>query len=316
MAEALPLLSPLVAPAPVRKPRPLRSLTAPLLLVANANASGLVSRPGIVEAAATLLRSRGAGVQLRLTSSLEEVGELLSESERRVVLLGGDGTLHAAANVPGPKPELALLPAGRANNVARSLGIPTDLAQAARLAVEGGSRPLDGIVAQAAGRRYVAVEGVSVGFHAIARSGYRAANSADVRAAIRTGARAFARFQPIAVGLDVDGDVEVLRTAQLFVVNTPLYGPGLRVAPADPADGLLDLVSIDVAGRPQLAARLAQLRRGTHLGKAGVRHLRARRVRIATGGSSPIVADTTDLGSGTVDLAVVPGAISVVGGRA
>jgi diacylglycerol kinase (ATP) len=315
MAEALPL-SPPVAPVPLRKPRALRSLTAPLLLVANANASGLVSRPELVEAAATLLRSRGAGVQLRLTSSPEEVGELLSESERRVVLLGGDGTLHAAANVPGQKPELALLPAGRANNVARSLGIPTDLAQAARLAVEGSSTPLDGIVARSDGRRYVAVEGVSVGFHAIARSGYHATNSADVGAAVRTGAEAFARFRPIAVGLEVDGDVEVLRTAQLFVVNTPRFGPGLRVAPADPADGLLDLVSIDVPGRRQLAVRLAQLRRGTHLGKAGVRHLRAQRIRIATGGSSPIIADTTNLGSGTVDLAVMPGAISLVEGQA
>jgi diacylglycerol kinase (ATP) len=314
MAEALPL-SPLVAPAPLRKPRQLRSLTAPLLLVANANASGLVGRPELVEAAATLLRSRGAGVQLRLTSSLEEVGELLSESERRVVLLGGDGTLHAAANVPGPKPELALLPAGRANNVARSLGVPTDLAQAARLAVEGAARPLDGIVARVGERSYVAVEGVSVGFHAIARSGYHGTNSADVRAAVRAGAGAFARFQPIVVGLEVDGDVEVLRTGQLFAVNTPLYGPGLRVAPADPGDGLLDVVSVDVSGRAQLAARLAQLRRGTHLGKSGVRHVRARRVRIATGGSSPIIADTTDLGSGTVDLTVVPGAISLVGGR-
>jgi diacylglycerol kinase (ATP) len=314
MAEALPL-SPLVAPAPLRKPRALRSLTAPLLLVANANASGLVNRPELVEAAATLLRSRGAGVQLRLTSSLDEVGELLSEHERRVVLLGGDGTLHAAANVPGPKPELALLPAGRANNVARSLGIPTDLAQAARLAVEGSSQPLDGIVARSNGRRYVAVEGVSVGFHAIARSGYHATNSADVGAAVRTGARAFARFRPIVVGLEVDGDVEVLRTAQLFVVNTPRFGPALQVAPADPADGLLDLVSIDVADRRHLAARLAQLRRGTHLGKPGVRHVRGQHLRIAAGGSSPIVADTTDLGSGTVDLAVMPRAISIVGGR-
>lgn len=315
MAQALPL-APLVAPAPLRRARPLRSLTAPLLLVANANASGLVRHPAIVDAAATLLRSSGAGVELRLTSGADELGELLSEAERRVVLLGGDGTLHAAANVPGPKPELALLPAGRANNVARSLGIPTDLARAARLAVEGTSRPLDGIVARAGDRRYVAVEGVSVGVHAIARSGYHGRNSADVRAAVRAGAGALAGFHPLTVAVEVDGDAEVVRTGQLFVVNMPLYGPGLRVAPADPADGLLDFVTIAVSGRRQLAARLAQLRRGTHLGRPGVRHLRARRIRIATGGSSPVVADTTDLGSGAVDLTVARAAISLVGAPA
>ena len=56
------------------------------------------------------------------------------------MLLGGDGSLHAAANVPGPKPELAIIPAGGANNVARSLGVPVDLAAAARLAVAGDAR--------------------------------------------------------------------------------------------------------------------------------------------------------------------------------
>ena len=54
--------------------------------------------------------------------------------ERRVVLLGGDGSVHALANLAGHKPEVALLPAGRANNIAHSLGIPIALADAARVA--------------------------------------------------------------------------------------------------------------------------------------------------------------------------------------
>lgn len=292
----------------------LRSLSPSIVLVANANASGIMRRPELVDGMSRLLRSVGARVETRLTSSLDELAELLPSTERRVVLLGGDGSLHAAANIPGPKPELALLPAGRANNVARALGVPTDLAAAARLAVSGATRPLDLLAARTATRRFLVVEGVSVGFHALARADYHGVNSSDVGSALRAGVGALAHFHPITVAVEADGEFQVFRIGQLFAANLPFFGPGLHVAPgADPADGLIDLVAIDVAGRRSLVPLASRLRRGAHLGRPGVTRVTARKVRLATGGRSPIIADTTNLGSGTVELTVVPGALQIVG---
>ena len=309
-AYALPVPQP-VAP---RRRAHLRSLSPHVLLVANANASGLVRRPELLEQTAGLLRTAGARVEPRLTRTTDELGALLATAERRVVLLGGDGSLHAAANAPGPKPELALLPAGRANNVARSLGVPSDLTAAARLAVAGFARPLDLIAARTATRRYLAVEGVSVGFHAVARAGYHARNSADLVEGLRAGASALRSFRPITVGVEVEDTFRVLRIGQLFAVNTPFFGPGLHVAPgADPADGRLELVTLESGSRRALYAFFAHVRRGTHLGREGVRRITASRVRIATGGRSPVIADTTNLGSGTVELTIEPGALAVVG---
>lgn len=285
-----------------------------MLVVANANASGLVRHPELVEGAATLLRGLGARVETRLTSSLEELAATLAGAERRVALLGGDGSLHAAANLTGPTPELALLPAGRANNVARSLGVPLELGDAARLALVGHARSLDLIAARAGARRVLAVEGVSVGFHALARARYRAANSADLVAGVRAGLAALARYRPVTIGLEVDGVFEVARLGQLFVANLPLFGPGLRVAPgADPADGRLDVVALEAADRRELLGHLRGLRDGSHLGRAGVRRLAGGRIRIATGGRSPVIADTTDLGADVVELTVEPAALRVVG---
>jgi diacylglycerol kinase (ATP) len=286
-------------------------------VVANANASGLVRRPELVTDAVGLLRSLGARAEAHVTGTLDELADTLAGAERRVVLLGGDGSLHAAANLPGRKPELALLPAGRANNVAHALGVPIDLGAAARLAVEGGARPLDLIAAQTATRSHLAVEGVSVGFHALARANYRADNSADLVAGVRAGVGALARFRPLVVGLDVDGEPEVLRIGQLFAANLPLFGFRLRVAPgADPEDGQLDLVTLEAGNRRELLSLLPHLRHGTHVGRPGVRHVRARSVRIATGGHSPVIADTTNLGTDTVELTVVPAALAVVGAAA
>ena len=315
---AAPALHSLVRPtsslAPAR-PR-IRPLSPTLVMVANANASRIVRHPDLVDGARRLLRATGARVDVHVTSTVDELAALLSEADRRVVLLGGDGSLHAAANIPGPKPELALLPAGGANNVARSLGVPTDLSAAARLAVAGATRSLDLIAARTATRRHLVVEGVSAGFHALARADYTGTNSSDVRAAVRAGIGAVARFRPLTVGLEVDGKFQVVRIGQLFAANLPLFGPGLHVAPgADPTDGLIDLVAIDIAGRRSLMSLASRLRRGDHLGRPGVTRVRARKIRIATGGRSPIIADTTNLGAGTVELTVLPGALEVVGGH-
>ena len=299
------------------RPRRLRSLAPHLVLVANARASGLQARPDLVDAAAQTLEAHGGRVEVHWTSSLDELAATIVPDGRRVVLMGGDGSLHAVANLPGPKPELALIPAGKANNIASAFGVPRDVDAAARLAVTGRARPVDAIAVENSERRYLAVEGVSVGFHALARSEYHSENSADTLAGIKAGIGALARFSPMTLAVEHDGTLEVLRAAQLFVVNFPLFGPSLRVAAgADPGDGLLDLVALEAGSRHELLALVPHLRAGTHIGRRGVRHLRARTLRISSGGRSPFIADTTNLGNGSVRLTAVPGALNLVGGSA
>lgn len=318
MSAVAPIVPVPERPWRAQQPRRLRSLAPHLLLVANARASGVQANPELVDIAERILRAAGGRVEARRTSSLDELADALVPDGRRVVLLGGDGSLHAAANLPGPKPELALVPAGKANNVATALGIPRDVEGAARLAVTGAARAVDALAVETRdGRRHLAVEGLSVGFHALARSEYRAENSADTLAGIKAGVGALARFDSMTLAVEHDGSLEVLRAAQLFVVNFPLFGPGLRVAPgADPGDGFADLVALEADSRHELLALVPHLRAGTHLGRAGVRHLRARTVRISSGGRSPFIADTTNLGTGPIRLAVEPGALQLVGGSA
>ena len=282
-----------------------------LVLVVNANASGVRRDPELVSRAAFALRAEGANVELRVTASAAELAAAAADPNRRLVLLGGDGTVHAFANLPFAHAEVALLPVGGANNIATALGIPTDLAAAAALAVGGHARSIDAIEARAGERRVLAVEGISVGFHALARARYSAVNSTDVRAAVGAGFSAIRAFHPVPVGLVLDGEAELAPLGQLFAANLPLYGPRLAVAPdADPADGLIDVVRIATRGRLDTVAALASLRRGRDPGTLDRR--RAQRVRIVTGGMSPVIADTTDLGSGPVDLTIRPAALQIV----
>ena len=286
-------------------PAPLGSVAAPgsaaHTLVVNANASGVRRDPELAARAAFALRAAGADVELRVTRSAAELASVAADPNRRLVLLGGDGTVHAFANLPPASAEVALLPVGGANNIARSLGIPLDLAQAAALAVSGRARSLDLIQARTARRRVIAVEGVSVGFHAVARARYAAVNSTDVRAAVGAGLSAIRAFDRAPVALELDGDAELATFGQLFLANLPFYGPRLAVAPAaDPADGLLDVVRIPARGRLDVVAALAALRLGRD--PHGLTRERVRRVRINTRGRSPVIADNVDLGPATVEL--------------
>jgi diacylglycerol kinase family enzyme len=62
----------------------------------------------------------------------------------RVVVGGGDGTLGCAAGVLANSPTaLAILPLGTRNHLARQLGIPLDLGEAADVAVGGQRRRID-----------------------------------------------------------------------------------------------------------------------------------------------------------------------------
>ena len=280
-----------------------------LLLVVNPNASGVAEPGAAVARASTALRTRGANVETRVTDGPGELDELLDAAHgRRVVLLGGDGTLHAAVNRPRPLPELALLPAGGANNIATSLGIPTELGAAAALAVEGRARAIDLIDARCGERHCIGIEGASVGFHAVARARYRARNSTEIWTAVRAAASALRRFRGSSVVVETDGVVRGGRIAQLFVANLPLYGFELLVAPrASAEDGMLDVVIWEWRSRAALLPLFVRLR----IGGTDATAWQGKRIHLDTG-QSPLICDTTDLGRGRAELTVLPGELALV----
>ena len=267
-----------------------------------------------------LLQERGASADGAVTTSEAGLWEALrcaAAGGRRVVLVGGDGSLHAAANAPlDVLPELALIPAGRANNIARALGIPTARAAAAQVAATAPARALDALLVETPERRLYALEAVSAGFQAAARAGYRGENSADLRSGVRALVRALARYSPYRMRARLDGH-ESLRSdrgAQLFLSNLPFFGFGFEVAPgADPHDGHFDAILLEATGRTRLLALLAAAYRGRHVGRRGVQRQRAQSARVDT--PLPLVADAVPLGVSTATVTVAAARLRVAAPR-
>jgi diacylglycerol kinase (ATP) len=207
---------------------------------------------------------------------------------------------------------VALLPAGRANNIARALGIPTDWAAAARLAVRGRARATDALHVVTPARELFAVEGVSAGFHAAARTRYTGENSADLAAGLRALAAELAAYRQHRIALSLDGRPLVEReVAQVFVSNLPYFGFGFRVDPlADPFDGRLETVVLEARHRRQVVRLLAAARDGGHLGRPGVTVTAGASARLDR--PVALVADAEPLGVTTATVTVAPGRLHLV----
>jgi diacylglycerol kinase (ATP) len=304
-------------PAPAG-PRPRRA--APVVvgrevrLLVNARASGAGGVHEVLARATGALRAAGARVDALLTADEGELAAAVREAgDRRVVLVGGDGTVHAYANL-GLRglPPAALLPAGRANKIAHALGIPTDWNAAAELAVRGRPAAVDALEVTTPRRRLFALEGVSAGFHAGARHRYRGENSADLAQGVRALVTELAAFRPHHLVLRADG----VRTfdgpaAQLFLSNLPLFGFGFRVDPvADPGDGRLEAIVLQARTRRDVVRLLAAARQGNHLGREDVRWSRATRVQLES--PLPLVADAQPLGVTTATVTVATGRLRLI----
>ena len=229
-----------------------------------------------VEEAEEHLRSLGAHVESIASQSPDDLTRLAAEGSRggcdRVVVCGGDGTLHRAvrdfdlAGVP-----LALLPLGSGDDFAKVCGIPRNLRAACEVAVRGAIREVD--VAHANGIRYLGVAGL--GFDSeVAR--YANENAKFLRGSavyLYAILRVLPRFTPHRVRIN-DRDDEIMFAT---VGNSRQYGGGIRITPAAVIDdGVLDLCIVHRTSRLQLLKTLPLAYSGAHVKKAFVETGRGR----------------------------------------
>jgi diacylglycerol kinase (ATP) len=279
-----------------------------LAFVVNGHASGIDDPRRFALDLMAQAQELGATADTRVTQSEPELWAALADAAAagaRVVLVGGDGSLHAAANAPlDDLPELALIPAGRANNIARALGIPVDRSRALAVAVNASATPVDALLVETPDTTLYAVEGVSAGFHAAARSRYSAENSADIRQGLRALVGALRRFAPYRARAVLDSrSVESDDVAQIFLSNLPFFAYGFEVDPgADPADGRLEAIVFETRGRGTLLRLLAAAYRGRHIGRRGVTRVGTSRAELSE--PLPLVADAVPLGNTTATVTV------------
>jgi diacylglycerol kinase (ATP) len=214
----------------------------------------------------------------------------------RVIAVGGDGTVQEAVNGlldAGAATTLGIVPVGTGNDLARSLRLPRDPADAWTAAIGRASTTID--VARALGgggrTRWFASAG-GVGFDAeVARAmtrrrGWQRGPAGYLVTALSQ-LRGYAN-RPVRITLD-DGETLERRILLVAVSNGEYYGGGMHIAPgALVDDGLMDLCIVGDIGRLAALAQLPNLYRGRHTDHPAV-EMRRTRALIVEGDADTLV---------------------------
>ena len=262
----------------------------------------------------TILEEGGIDiVESELASRDQVLAEICEDADKidLVILGGGDGTLNAAAPalVQTGLP-LGILPLGTANDLARTLGLPADPQDAARVIVAGHTARID--LGEVNGIFYFNV--ASIGFSA------RLARRLTSDAKRRWGAfgyalvasRLVAESRPFLVQIEHDGKVEQSRTIQVSVGNGRYYGGGMAVEESATADdGRLDVYSLEISSSWRLLALAPALRRGTQGNSKYVRSFSTTELTLKTRRKHEVNADGELVTTTPAHFRVRPRAVKV-----
>jgi YegS/Rv2252/BmrU family lipid kinase len=276
------------------------------------------ARHGRTGAAGALDRLRAAGFEL-----IEEpvgqptvVPQIIRHNRDRVdvvIIGGGDGTLTMAVDglVDAGLP-LGVIPLGTANDLAHTLGLPTDPVAAAEVIAAGYLKPID--LGWVNGTHFFNVASVGLSSGITRKLDRRRKSRLGVLAYVIAAAQVGWHARPFAADIVTESETIRVRTAQVTVGNGRYYGGGLTVdETATIDDGVLQLVSLEIERWWQIIPLLPHLWRGTLSGSSHVRTLRGRQfeVRPLKKRKKIVMADGEVSGRAPAQFRIVPRALLV-----
>lgn len=218
------------------------------------------------------------GASETLRQRLEKLGDALE----RIVIAGGDGTLHQSlpdvleAGVP-----LGVLPLGTANDFARSLEIPKDPVDAARVIVDDHCRCVDvGVVND---EYFLNAVGVGLGPELTKKLDREKKKRLGVLAYLQSLVQVLGHRRRHFATLEVDGQIVRTPFMQITVANGRHYGGGMMVSDEVAMDdGLLHVLCVRPLRPLQLFLKGLRIRFGAVRDDEKLIYLRGKKVNVQT----------------------------------
>ncbi len=244
---------------------------------------------------------------------------LAEQGWQRLVVVGGDGTLHRVVNALYQAGALSsvtvgLVPAGTGSDLARALGLPRSLETCWQLALTTPPRPLDAGLITVGSEEVVFANVASAGLSGLVDERVNADPGRGALAFLRATLAAVKAFRPQPCRVWVDGTELFSGEALLVAVaNGCCFGKGMRIAPfARTDDGLLEVVAVEAVAGKELLRRLPRVYLGRHMTLPQVRWARGREVRLDPAGPlPPLDVDGECYPSGPLRARVLAGAWQV-----
>jgi YegS/Rv2252/BmrU family lipid kinase len=273
------------------------------------------SRQGDTDLGPALDLLRDAGLEVVEVSSddhrrLQQAIDEHRGGVDRIIVGGGDGTLNAVADVlVESRLPVGILPLGTANDLARTLELPSDLAAAAAVIAAGTTRQID--LGCINGKHFFNVASLGLSTEVARELTRETKRRWGVLGYPLALWRAVHKRRSFRADIRCDQERRRLHSIQIWVGNGRHFGGGMTVATdARIDDGMLDLVSLAPRGFWQLILSSPQLLWGHHHDQR-LRHWRGTEIEIRTRRPMPINTDGEVTTQTPAQVRVVPRALSV-----
>lgn len=271
---------------------------------------------------AARLQEAGAGVTVVLTRSREHAVQAAHDAARSgdvVVAVGGDGLVRDVATgvvaagseaVGGEGPTMAIVPAGRGNDLALTLGLPSDHAALADLLLHGAPRSIDVLDVDGT----IVPGNVYAGLDAVATTIINNNRRIPAKLLYRIApVIALLRWKPAVFTLETDSGQLQQAAHMVVLANSGRYGHGLHIVPSAVLDdGAIHAMVIGAVPRYQVAAFMSEAKHGKHAERPEVQTVRSTRVLLSADRPVPVCADGDDLGMLPVTVTLRAGALRML----
>ncbi|MBQ7323704.1 MAG: diacylglycerol kinase family lipid kinase [Clostridia bacterium] len=217
--------------------------------------------------------------------------DLTQKGETSLIVLGGDGTLNEVLNglVDPSVCTLGLVPSGTGNDFAERMGIPLDPEQAIRRIMANDAKPVDYI--DVSGTRSMNVAGLGMDVDVLERC--QRGNMKGKLKYLLSLVQSLFSFKGYRVHIEAEGVSEDRDVLLCAVCNGSQFGGGIRICPAaDPADGKLDVVTVDcIGGKLAIIKAFMELLKGKILEYPLTKHYLVEKVTFTPKQDCPIQLD-------------------------
>jgi diacylglycerol kinase (ATP) len=261
----------------------------------------------MIPAIETAMKNLGVDYDLALTEYPWHAAELaekaITEGYDAVVAAGGDGTINEVINgimlsrqAGFGTARLGVLPIGRGNDFAFSMGLPVEFDACCRALADGSLKSID--IGRISGGTYpdgrFFGNGVGVGFDAVV--GFIASQSrltgflSYLVAAMKT---IFLYFKPPTVAIEMEQETITQPSLMVSIMNGRRMGGGFMMAPeGDPTDHQLDLCIVANVRKPVIFVLFPRVMNGTQAGHPAVQYRKSSHLHVrAVEGTLPVHAD-------------------------
>lgn len=248
------------------------------------------------------------------TENPRQISEVIRRYRNQVDLViigGGDGTLNAAVEgLIDTQLPLGILPLGTANDLARTLKIPTSIPDACQVIATGKLHKID--LGWVNGKYFFNVASCGLSVQITQRLTKEAKRRWGVFAYAAIALQVILQARSFKAEIRQGGESIFVKTIQIAVGNGRHYGGGMTVVhDATIDDCRLDLYSLEIRHWWQILAILPALWQGTQAALPGVRSLEGTEIEIYTRKPLPINTDGEITTKTPAKFRVIPQALSV-----